>query len=92
MTAESFRLIIVALALVWTAALVTFLVVAFIFYRRLSRVRASIMKAVAESKEAAKAIMQIAALIEAVKSGIDLVGRISEVMKGGKRDEHTTGG
>jgi hypothetical protein len=90
-TAESFRLIIVVLALIWTVALVLFLVVSFIAYRRLGGIRASIMKAVAESKEAAKALMHIAALIDVVRSGIDLISKISETMKGGKQDEHTTG-
>jgi hypothetical protein len=42
------------------------------------------MKAVAESKEVAKPIMQIAAIIQVVKNGIDLVGRFSEIGKGGR--------
>jgi len=92
MAGESFRLIIVVLGLVWTVALVLLLVIAFILYRRMSAIQASILKAVAESKEAAKPIMQIAAIIEAVRGGIDLVSKISEVKKGGKQNEQTTGG
>jgi hypothetical protein len=82
MTEESFMIVIVVTSLIWTVALIAFLVASFILYRRLSGIRASIMKAVAESKEAAKPIMQIAAMIEVVKSGIDLVGRLFEAKKG----------
>jgi hypothetical protein len=84
MTAEAFRLIIIVLALIWTVALIGFLVASCMLYRRLSGIRASIMKAVAESKEVAKPIMQIAAIIQVVKNGIDLVGRFSEIGKGGR--------
>ena len=92
MTAETFRLIIVVLGLVWTVGIIVLLVMAFILYRRMKVIQASILKAVAESKEAAKPIMQIAAIIEAVRGGIDLVSKISEVKKGGKQNEQTTGG
>jgi hypothetical protein len=92
MAAESFRLIIVVLGLVWTIALILLLVITFILYRRMRIIQTSILKAVAESKEAVKPIMQIAAIIEAVRGGIDLVSKISGIMKGGKQDEHTTGG
>jgi len=84
MTAETFRAIIVALASFWTLILILLLVMMFILYRRMSAMRAAIEKAVAETKEAAKPIMQIAAIIDVVKSGIDLVGRISKVSKGGE--------
>jgi hypothetical protein len=92
MAAESFRLIIVVLGLVWTIALILLLVITFILYRRMRIIQTSILKAVAESKEAVKPIMQIAAIIEAVRGGIDLVSKISGIRKGGKQDEHTTGG
>ena len=92
MAGESFRLIIVVLGLVWTVGIILLLVMAFILYRRMKVIQASILKAVAESKEAAKPIMQIAAIIEAVRGGIDLVSKISEVKKGGKQNEQTTGG
>jgi hypothetical protein len=92
MTAESFRLILVVLFLIWTVALVLFLVVSFILFRRLSGIRASINKAIAESKEAAKPILQIAAIIEVVKSGMDLVDRFFKVRKGGKRNGRATQG
>jgi len=84
MTAETFRAIIVALTSFWTFILILLLVMMFILYRRMSAMRATIEKAVAETKEAAKPIMQIAAIIDVVKSGIDLVGRISNVRKGGE--------
>jgi hypothetical protein len=91
MAAESFRLVIVVLGLVWTIALILLLVITFILYRRMRSIQASILKAVAESKEAVKPIMQIAAIIEAVRGGIDLVSRISGIRKGGNQDERTTG-
>jgi flagellar biosynthesis/type III secretory pathway M-ring protein FliF/YscJ len=84
MTAEAFRAIIVALASFWTFILILLLVMMFILYRRMSAMRATIEKAVAETKEAAKPIMQIAAIIDVVKSGIDLIGGISKVRKGGE--------
>jgi flagellar biosynthesis/type III secretory pathway M-ring protein FliF/YscJ len=86
MEAEPFRLIIVVLALIWTVALVLLFVMTFVLYRRMSAMRASIQRAVAETKEAAKPIMQIAAIIEVVKSGVDLVRRMSEIRKGGKQE------
>jgi flagellar biosynthesis/type III secretory pathway M-ring protein FliF/YscJ len=86
MEAEPFRLIIVILGLIWTVALVLLFVMTFILYRRMSAMRASIQKAVAETKQAAKPIMQIAAIIEVVKSGVDLVRRMSEIRKGGKQE------
>jgi flagellar biosynthesis/type III secretory pathway M-ring protein FliF/YscJ len=86
MEAEPFRLIIVVLALIWTVALVLLFVMTFVLYRRMSAMRASIQKAVAETKQAAKPIMQIAAIIEVVKGGIDLVRRMSEIRKGGKQE------
>jgi UPF0716 family protein affecting phage T7 exclusion len=86
MEAEPFRLIIVILGLIWTVALVLLFVMTFILYRRMSAMRASIQKAVAETKQAAKPIMQIAAIIEVVKGGIDLVRRMSEIRKGGKQE------
>jgi len=92
MTAETFRLILVVLFLIWTVALVLFLVVSFALFRRLNGIRASINKAIAESKEAAKPILQIAAIIEVVKSGMDLVDRFLKVRKGGKRNGRATQG
>ena len=92
MAGESFRLIIVVLGLVWTVGIILLLVMAFILYRRMKVIQASILKAVAESKEAAKPIMQIAAIIEAMRGGIDLVKRISQTKKGGEQNEQTTGG
>jgi hypothetical protein len=91
MAAESFRLIIVVLGLVWTIALIVLLVVTFILYRRMTVIQASILKAVAQTKEAAKPIMQVAAMIEVVKSGIDLIGGILKARKGGEQNERTTG-
>ncbi len=90
MTGESFRIIIVTLGLIWTVALVVLLVVTFILYRRMSAMRASIMKAVTETKEAAKPIMQIAAIIEVLRSGIDLIRNI-KTKEGGAQNERTTG-
>jgi flagellar basal body-associated protein FliL len=90
MTAESFRIIIVTLGLIWTVALVVLLVMTFVLYRRMGAMRASIMKAVTETKEAAKPIMQIAAMIEVVRSGIDLVRNI-KTKEGGQQNERTTG-
>jgi flagellar basal body-associated protein FliL len=90
MTVESFRIIIVTLGLIWTVALVVLLVVTFVLYRKMSAMRASIMKAVAETKEAAKPIMQIAAMIEVVRSGIDLIRNI-KTKEGGEQNERTTG-
>jgi len=91
-TAETFRLIIVVLGFVWTVGIIVLLVMAFILYRRMKVIQVSILKAVAESKEAAKPIMQIAAIIEAMRGGIDLVKRISQTKKGGEQNEQTTGG
>jgi len=91
MAAESFRLIIVVLGLVWTIALIVLMVVTFILYRRMTVIQASIVKAVAQTKEAAKPIMQVAAMIEVVKSGIDLIGGILNARKGGEQNERTTG-
>jgi hypothetical protein len=76
----------VVLALIWTVALVLLFVMTFVLYRRMSAMRASIQKAVAETKQAAKPIMQIAAIIEVVKGGVDLVRRMSEIRKGGKQE------
>ena len=92
MAGESFRLIIVVLGLVWTVALILSLVIAFILYRKMSAIQASILAAIAESKEAVKPIMQVAAIIEAVRGGVDLVSRISEIRKGGDQHERTTAG
>jgi len=90
MTDESFKVIIVALASFWTFILIVFLVMMFVLYRRMSRIRASILQAIAAAKEAVKPIMQIAAILEAVRNGLDLVDKVLEFMKGGKQNGRTT--
>lgn len=90
MTDESFKVIIVALASFWTFVLIVFLIMAFILYRRMSRIRTSIMNVIAAAKEAVKPIMQIAAIIEALRNGLDLVDKVLEFMKGGKQNGRRT--
>lgn len=100
MTLESLRdIIIVVFGIIWTLGFVLILVMMIALYRRLSALQASITglisrveRAVAESKEAIKPIMQIAAMIDAVRGGVELFSKISEMKKGGTENEQRTVG
>ncbi len=95
MTVESLRdIIIIIFGIVGTIGFITILVVMYSLYRRMSAIQHSItetlvqtQKIIAESKEAIKPIMQIVAIIDAVRSGVDLFSKISEMKKGGKQNE-----
>jgi energy-converting hydrogenase Eha subunit H len=94
MTAELYQNIVIAFSVVWTIGLVLLLIMVFSLYRKTSAVQTSITgtineikKAVAETKEVIKPMMQIVAILDAVRSGIDVVSKISGIKKGGKEDE-----
>lgn len=89
-----FRIIIVVFGLIWTTGFLLALVMLFYLYQKMSVLQAStnetvneIKKVVAESREVIKPVLQIKAIIEAVRSGVGIVGKISEMKKGGKDNE-----
>lgn len=87
MSVGLFRGIIVALGIIWTILFILLLVMMFRLYRKMSALHTSIKQAVAETKEAIKPIMQITAIFDAVRNGIDIFNKISEKRKGGKENE-----
>lgn len=81
-----FRIIIIVFGLIWTTGFLLALVMLFYLYQKMSVLQAStnetvneIKKVVAESREVIKPVLHIKAIIDAIHSGVGIVGKISEM-------------
>ncbi len=86
MTAEGFRIWITIVSVIWTVALVLFLTMTLILYRRINSIQILLKKTIEENKELLKPVAQVSAVLEVVRGGIDIVSRISKIGKGEERD------
>lgn len=87
MTAELFRSIVVALGIVWTIFFILMFFMVFYLYQKMSTLHTAIKEVITETKEAIKPVMQVAAIFDAMRHGVDIINKILEVRKGGKENE-----